>query len=48
MQLRANPHCGKVYREKVRARKNEIVWDSKKLSTQIGNSLNYGKPTITI
>jgi hypothetical protein len=25
MQLRANPHCGKVYKEKVRAKKNELA-----------------------
>jgi hypothetical protein len=25
MQLRANPHCGKIYKEKVRARKKLIV-----------------------
>jgi hypothetical protein len=23
MRLRASPHCGRVYREKVRAKKNE-------------------------
>jgi hypothetical protein len=25
MQLRASPHCGRVYREKVRAKKNELI-----------------------
>jgi hypothetical protein len=25
MQLRANPHCGQVYKEKVRAKKNELI-----------------------
>jgi hypothetical protein len=25
MQLRASPHCGRVYREKVRAKKNELM-----------------------
>jgi hypothetical protein len=25
MQLRASPHCGKVYKEKVRAKKNELI-----------------------
>jgi hypothetical protein len=27
MQLRASPHCGRVYREKVRAKKNELIED---------------------
>jgi hypothetical protein len=25
MQLRASPHCGRVYREKVRAKKHELI-----------------------
>jgi hypothetical protein len=25
MQLRANPHCGQVYREEFRAKKNELM-----------------------
>jgi hypothetical protein len=25
MQLRANPHCGQVYKEKVRAKKKESI-----------------------
>jgi hypothetical protein len=25
MQLRANPHCGKIYKEKVRAKKSELI-----------------------
>jgi hypothetical protein len=26
MQLRANPHCGRIYREKVKAtKKNELI-----------------------
>jgi hypothetical protein len=25
MQLTASPHCGRVYREKVRAKKNELI-----------------------
>jgi hypothetical protein len=25
MQLRASPHCGRVYREKVRAKKYELI-----------------------
>jgi hypothetical protein len=48
MRLRASPHCGIVYKEKVRARKNEIVWDSKKLLTRIEKGLDNGKPTTTI
>jgi hypothetical protein len=38
-----------MYTEKVRAtKKNEIVWDSKKLLTRIGKGLNHGKSTTTI
>jgi hypothetical protein len=29
MRLRANPHCGGEYKEKVRAKKNELI-DHKK------------------
>jgi predicted amidophosphoribosyltransferase len=25
MQLRVNPHCGQVYKEKVRAKKHELI-----------------------
>jgi hypothetical protein len=25
MQLRGSPHCGRVYREKVRAKKSELI-----------------------
>ena len=36
MQLRASPHCGRVYREKVRAKKNELI-DHKRVY-QIGST----------
>jgi hypothetical protein len=25
MQLRGSPHCGRIYREKVRAKKSEVI-----------------------
>jgi hypothetical protein len=37
MQLRASPHCGRVYREKVRAKKNELIENI--LLENDGNSL---------
>jgi hypothetical protein len=36
MLLRASPHCGRVYREKVRAKKNELT--NHKRVYQIGSA----------
>lgn len=47
MQLRVSPAAGEA-KEKVRAKKNEIAWDSKNYCPGLERDLINRKPTISV